>query len=67
MSKQYPDTTVPKTVTVEDVRSDLLYLLDRLDDLGLFQAGAHLSMSIHCLDAAAAGPRGVESSSALLS
>ena len=47
MSKQYPDTTVPKTVTVEDVRSDLLYLLDRLDDLGLFQAGAHLSMSIH--------------------
>jgi len=35
---------------VEAVRSELLTILERLDELGLSQAGAHLSMAIHCLE-----------------
>ena len=35
---------------VEAIRSNLLELLERLDGLDLHQAGAHLSMAIHCLE-----------------
>lgn len=31
------------------VRDDLETVLDRLDQLGLHQAGAHVSMAVHCL------------------
>lgn len=34
---------------VKAIRSELLNLLEQLDELGLDQAGAHLSMAIHCL------------------
>ena len=36
-------------VTVAAIRSELLDVLERLDELGLSLAGAHLSMAIHCL------------------
>lgn len=35
---------------VEAIKSDLLDILDRMDELGLGLAGAHLSMAIHCLE-----------------
>lgn len=35
---------------VKAVRSELLDILERLDELELHQAGAHLSMAIHCLE-----------------
>lgn len=62
MSKVAPDTEDSKAASADEIRSHLLCLLDRLDDLQLFQAGAHLSMAIHCLDSAAPGPRGTEGS-----
>jgi hypothetical protein len=36
-------------VAVAEIRSGLLDALERLDELGLSMAGAHLSMAIHCL------------------
>jgi hypothetical protein len=35
---------------VKAIRSDLLDLLERLDELDLHLAAAHLSMAIHCLE-----------------
>ncbi len=35
---------------IGDVRAELLSALGRLDELGLFHAGAYLSMSIDCLE-----------------
>jgi len=35
---------------VRDVRLELTRLLARLDQLDLHQAGAHLSMAVHCLE-----------------
>ena len=35
---------------VTEIRSVLQQQLDRLDALGLFHAGAHLAMSIDCLE-----------------
>lgn len=41
---------VPTPQALAELRSDLSILLAEMDELGLFQAGAHLAMSIHCLD-----------------
>lgn len=38
-----------------EIKADLLRLLERLDALGLHQAGAHLSMAIHSLESAPTG------------
>lgn len=38
-----------KDANVDEVRSELLDILERLDQLDLYQAGAHLTMAIHCL------------------
>ena len=40
----------PDAAAVAELRAALLDLLDRLDRLGLSQAGAHLDMAIHCLE-----------------
>lgn len=62
MSKIAPETAAAEAASADEIRSHLLCLLDRLDDLQLFQAGAHLSMAIHCLDSATPEPRGTEGS-----
>jgi len=35
---------------VRAIRSQLLAILERMDELELDMAGAHLSMAIHCLE-----------------
>jgi hypothetical protein len=41
---------VPTEAIVAELRSDMLGLLERLDQMGLPRAGAHLAMAISCLD-----------------
>lgn len=36
--------------TLTEIRSQLLEILERLDELGLSRSGAHLAMAIHCLE-----------------
>ena len=36
--------------TLTAIRSQMLGILERLDELGLSRSGAHLAMAIHCLE-----------------
>jgi hypothetical protein len=39
-----------RDAAMQALRSELLNIMARVDDLGLHQAGAHLFMAIHALD-----------------
>ena len=48
---EVPKTYQPsRTPAILEMRSNLVLILGRMDTLELFQAGAHLAMSIHCLE-----------------
>jgi|GEM_PF-5048271 len=50
MTEPDPPRTRPDPVALADARDDLLRCLDKLDDLGLFEAGARVSMAIDAID-----------------
>jgi len=53
MSTASDPPTVPGAGAIAELRAELEGILARLDQLGLFRAGAYLAMSIHCLPEAA--------------